>query len=91
MKTDLTEVKVVVLKSYEELEREITAFRLARHSVGRPRKVFIRKSSIGSTVATPTNLQFPSLSNLFPLPLLIVPLTPQMSKLSSPAVEALYR
>lgn len=52
---------------------EITAFRLARHSVGRPRNVFIRKSSIGSTVATPTNLHLPSLSNLFPLPLLIVP------------------
>lgn len=52
---------------------EITAFNSARHSVGRPRKEFIKISSIGSTVATPTSLHFPSLSNLLPLPLLIVP------------------
>ncbi|CAB4306440.1 unnamed protein product [Prunus armeniaca] len=35
------------------------ALRSARHSMGRPRKELIRKSSIGSTVATPTNLHFP--------------------------------
>lgn len=52
---------------------EITAFSSARHSVGRPRKEFIRKSSIGSTVATPTSLHFPSSSNLMPLPLFSVP------------------
>ena len=49
---------------------EITAFNSARHSVGRPRKEFIKKSSIGSIVATPTSLHFPSLSNLLPLPFL---------------------
>lgn len=52
---------------------EITAFNSARHSVGRPRKEFIKKSSIGSTVATPINMHFPSSSNLLPLPLFIVP------------------
>lgn len=46
----------------------------ARHSVGRPRKEFIKKSSIGSTVATPTSLHFPSSFSLLPLPLFIVPL-----------------
>lgn len=33
----------------------------------------MNKSSIGSTIATPTNLHFPSLSSLSPLPLLISP------------------
>lgn len=50
------------------------AFRLARHSVGRPRKEFMRKSSMGSTVATPINLHFPCSSILSPLPLLFVPI-----------------
>ncbi|CAI8619516.1 unnamed protein product [Vicia faba] len=39
----------------------MTAFNSARHSVGRPRKEFIMKSSIGSTVATPTSLHFLSI------------------------------
>lgn len=52
---------------------EISAFRMAMHSVGRLRKEFKRKSSIGSTVATPTSVQFPASSNLLPLPLFTVP------------------
>lgn len=58
---------------FQSVDREITAFRSARHSVGRPRKVFMNKSSTGSTIATPTNLHLPSLSRLSPLPLLISP------------------
>lgn len=56
-----------------ELERDMTALRLARHSVGSPRNEFIKKSSMGSTLATPTNLQFPASSNLSPRPPLAAP------------------
>lgn len=66
-------VIIDALMFQDESVKEIMALRLARHSVGSPRKEFIKKSSIGSTVATPTNLHFPSLSNLSPLPLLIFP------------------
>ncbi|PON69919.1 hypothetical protein PanWU01x14_083830 [Parasponia andersonii] len=57
----------------EESGKEIMALRSARHSVGSPRKEFMKKSTMGPTVATPTSLHFPSLSNLSPLPLLIFP------------------
>ncbi|PON57834.1 hypothetical protein TorRG33x02_292880 [Trema orientale] len=63
----------LTIKVHEESDKEIMALRSARHSVGSPRKEFMKKSSMGSTVATPTNLHFPSLSNLSPLPLLIFP------------------
>lgn len=55
------------------LENEIVAFKLARHSVGRLRNESMKKSLIGSTVATPTRLHLPSLFNFSPLPLLIFP------------------
>nr|GMD50022.1 ABC transporter B family member 28-like protein [Ipomoea batatas] len=72
--------------SFVELDRrqskvgdnEMEAFKTARHSVGRLRKVFKKTSSIGWTVATPTSLQLPpSNSALFfslsPLPFFIFP------------------
>ena len=53
--------------------KEMVAFKMARHSVGRLRKVFMKASSIGSTIATPTNVHLPSLSILCPFPFLNCP------------------
>ncbi|WCJ36582.1 hypothetical protein M5689_017773 [Euphorbia peplus] len=64
----------VSLHHQEDSEKEIEALRTARHSVGRPRKVFMKRSSMGSTVATPTSLHSPSPFNLSPCPLRITPL-----------------
>lgn len=52
---------------------EIVAFSSAMHSVGSPRKEFMRMSLIGSTIATPTSLHLPSSFNLAPLPPLNFP------------------
>lgn len=52
---------------------EILALRSAMHSVGSPRKEFIRMSLIGLTKATPTSLHLPSPFILSPLPPLNFP------------------
>lgn len=72
-------------------ENEMTAFKSARHSVGRLRNVSMKRSLMGSTVATPTSLHFPSSSILSPLPSLISPFdSSDVNTVSTSSGRALY-
>ena len=77
---------------YCVVENEMTAFKSARHSVGRLRNVSMKRSLMGSTVATPTSLHFPSPSILSPLPSLIFPFdSSDVNTVSTSSGRALYR